>query len=240
MLDMSWDVDHLHVHCTYITYFLICLQRPQVLQGWLAYMKHPVRNAGLGLAFLYMTVLGFDSITWSYCLLQVHIHYKKKCEFPRFHLNTKSLPNDTDHGQKPPKNSSRGWDFILNQYFLGGLRVNSGPPHGRVCSDWIGRGSHISSGKVRKISAFHISCNYNEQNMYFFHTEKTTNELFLFSTAVKGYVSIAFLICFSASSGSVQYQESLRTIKLAVFLIGAVHILRNTNLGSRETPPSPL
>ena len=41
-------------------------------------MKHPVRNAGLGLAFLYMTVLGFDSITWSYCLLQVHIHYKKK------------------------------------------------------------------------------------------------------------------------------------------------------------------
>ena len=135
-------------------------------------MKHPVRNAGLGLAFLYMTVLGFDSITWSYCLLQVHIHYKKKCEFPRFHLNTKSLPNDTDHGQKPPKNSSRGWDFILNQYFLGGLRVNSGPPHGRVCSDWIGRGSHISSGKVRKISAFHISCNYNEQNMYFFHTEK--------------------------------------------------------------------
>jgi len=34
------------------------------------YMKHPVRNAGLGLAFLYMTVLGFDSITWSYCLLQ--------------------------------------------------------------------------------------------------------------------------------------------------------------------------
>ena len=36
-------------------------------------MKHPVRNAGLGLAFLYMTVLGFDSITWSYCLLQVHL-----------------------------------------------------------------------------------------------------------------------------------------------------------------------
>jgi len=39
-------------------------------QGWVTYMKHPVRNAGLGLAFLYMTVLGFDSITWSYCLLQ--------------------------------------------------------------------------------------------------------------------------------------------------------------------------
>ena len=46
-------------------------------QGWLTYMKHPVRNAGLGLAFLYMTVLGFDSITWSYCLLQVHISKQK-------------------------------------------------------------------------------------------------------------------------------------------------------------------
>ena len=42
-------------------------------------MKHPVRNAGLGLAFLYMTVLGFDSITWSYCLLQVHI-FKQICK----------------------------------------------------------------------------------------------------------------------------------------------------------------
>ena len=33
-------------------------------------MKHSVRNAGLGLAFLYMTVLGFDNITWGYCLSQ--------------------------------------------------------------------------------------------------------------------------------------------------------------------------
>ena len=33
-------------------------------------MKHPVRNAGLGLAFLYMTVLGFDNITYAYCLDQ--------------------------------------------------------------------------------------------------------------------------------------------------------------------------
>jgi iron-regulated transporter 1 len=39
-------------------------------RAWVAYIRHPVRNAGLGLAFLFMTVLGFDSITWSYCLLQ--------------------------------------------------------------------------------------------------------------------------------------------------------------------------
>lgn len=31
--------------------------------GWAVYMADPVRNAGLGLACLYMTVLGFDSIT---------------------------------------------------------------------------------------------------------------------------------------------------------------------------------
>ena len=39
-------------------------------QAWISYMKHSVRNAGLGLAFLYMTVLGFDNITWGYCLSQ--------------------------------------------------------------------------------------------------------------------------------------------------------------------------
>jgi len=39
-------------------------------QGWLFYFHHPVRNAGLGLSFLYMTVLGLDSITWSYSLIQ--------------------------------------------------------------------------------------------------------------------------------------------------------------------------
>ena len=37
-------------------------------QAWISYMKHSIRNAGLGLAFLYMTVLGFDNITWGYCL----------------------------------------------------------------------------------------------------------------------------------------------------------------------------
>lgn len=39
-------------------------------QGWRYYMTHKVRNAGLGLAFLYMTVLGFGGITWAYCLMQ--------------------------------------------------------------------------------------------------------------------------------------------------------------------------
>ncbi len=40
------------------------------LKAWLSYMRHPARDAGLGLAFLYMTVLGFDNITWGYCLSQ--------------------------------------------------------------------------------------------------------------------------------------------------------------------------
>jgi len=40
------------------------------LAGWRTYFTHPVRNAGLGLACLYMTVLGFDNITYGFCLLQ--------------------------------------------------------------------------------------------------------------------------------------------------------------------------
>ena len=39
-------------------------------RGWRYYCSHRVRNAGLGLALLFMTVLGFDTITWSYSLLQ--------------------------------------------------------------------------------------------------------------------------------------------------------------------------
>jgi len=42
----------------------------ETIEGWKTYLTHPVRNAGLGLAFLYMTVLGFDNITYGYCLLQ--------------------------------------------------------------------------------------------------------------------------------------------------------------------------
>merc|ERR1712045_811945 len=42
----------------------------EALAGWRIYLNHPVRNAGLGLAFLFLTVLGFDNITYGYCLLQ--------------------------------------------------------------------------------------------------------------------------------------------------------------------------
>merc|ERR1712079_721646 len=45
------------------------------IDGWKTYMTHPVRNAGLGLAFLFMTVLGFDNITYGYCLLQGVPHF---------------------------------------------------------------------------------------------------------------------------------------------------------------------
>merc|ERR1719219_2898933 len=42
----------------------------EALAGWRTYINHPVRNAGLGLAFLFLTVLGFDNITYGFCLLQ--------------------------------------------------------------------------------------------------------------------------------------------------------------------------
>jgi len=38
--------------------------------AWSTYMRHSVRDAGLGLAFLYMTVLGFDSITIAFAYSQ--------------------------------------------------------------------------------------------------------------------------------------------------------------------------
>lgn len=34
-----------------------------LFNGWKTYMRHKVARAGIGLAFLYMTVLGFDNIT---------------------------------------------------------------------------------------------------------------------------------------------------------------------------------
>ena len=34
------------------------------------YWNHPVRNAGIGLALLYMTVLGFGNITYGYLIMQ--------------------------------------------------------------------------------------------------------------------------------------------------------------------------
>ena len=40
------------------------------ITSWRIYLRHDVRNAGIGLACLYMTVLGFDSITTSYAYSQ--------------------------------------------------------------------------------------------------------------------------------------------------------------------------
>ena len=40
------------------------------LKSWKVYFTHEVRNAGIGLACLYMTVLGFDSITMGYAYSQ--------------------------------------------------------------------------------------------------------------------------------------------------------------------------
>jgi len=42
----------------------------QAYDGWRTYMKHSVMKAGIGLACLYMTVLGFDNITYGFCLMQ--------------------------------------------------------------------------------------------------------------------------------------------------------------------------
>jgi len=39
-------------------------------EGWKDYFQHSVRYAGIGLALLYMTVLGFDNITYGYVLTQ--------------------------------------------------------------------------------------------------------------------------------------------------------------------------
>jgi len=39
-------------------------------KSWSMYNGHPVRNAGIGLSCLYMTVLGLDSITVGFCLHQ--------------------------------------------------------------------------------------------------------------------------------------------------------------------------
>lgn len=47
-----------------------CSRLATSINAWILYMKYPVRNAGLGLAFIYMTVLGFDNITYGYCLQQ--------------------------------------------------------------------------------------------------------------------------------------------------------------------------
>ena len=44
--------------------FLACVK------GWKLYVTYSVRNAGFAFACLYMTVLGFDNITYGFCLHQ--------------------------------------------------------------------------------------------------------------------------------------------------------------------------
>ena len=42
----------------------------EVFQGWKSYCGHGVRDAGIGMALLWLTVLGFDNITLGYCKQQ--------------------------------------------------------------------------------------------------------------------------------------------------------------------------
>ena len=39
-------------------------------KGWKLYMTYPIRNAGFAMGCLYMTVLGFDNITYGFILQQ--------------------------------------------------------------------------------------------------------------------------------------------------------------------------
>ena len=43
----------------------------QTIEAWKIFMNHPTRNAGFGLALLYLTVLNFDNITYGLCAFQV-------------------------------------------------------------------------------------------------------------------------------------------------------------------------
>jgi len=48
----------------------LCEKIRATCRGWKLYMTHPTRNAGLCLAFFYMTVLAFGNTLWAYSLLQ--------------------------------------------------------------------------------------------------------------------------------------------------------------------------
>uniref|UniRef100_A0A671LP62 Solute carrier family 40 member n=1 Tax=Sinocyclocheilus anshuiensis TaxID=1608454 RepID=A0A671LP62_9TELE len=63
------------LHLQEISRIPVCLHRLRgllstCLEGWRAYYRQPVFLAGLGLAFLYTTVLGFDCITTGYAYTQ--------------------------------------------------------------------------------------------------------------------------------------------------------------------------
>ncbi|XP_023820442.1 solute carrier family 40 member 1-like isoform X1 [Oryzias latipes] len=66
---------NLSVHSKDITKVPLCFRRFRWLvstckDGWMAYYHQPVFLAGMGLAFLYTTVLGFDCITTGYAYTQ--------------------------------------------------------------------------------------------------------------------------------------------------------------------------
>ena len=42
-----------------------------LFSGWRTYSSHPVREAGLGLALLYLTVLAPVNVTWGFATNQV-------------------------------------------------------------------------------------------------------------------------------------------------------------------------
>ncbi|KPP77549.1 solute carrier family 40 member 1-like [Scleropages formosus] len=63
------------IHLKQVSSLPLCLRRIRWLlstckEGWKAYYRQPVFLAGMGLAFLYTTVLGFDCITTGYAYTQ--------------------------------------------------------------------------------------------------------------------------------------------------------------------------
>ncbi|XP_041102705.1 solute carrier family 40 member 1 [Polyodon spathula] len=66
---------HISLHLKDITHLPLCLRKLKWLlitckDGWKAYYRQSVFLAGMGLAFLYTTVLGFDCITTGYAYTQ--------------------------------------------------------------------------------------------------------------------------------------------------------------------------
>ncbi|XP_068615143.1 ferroportin [Brachionichthys hirsutus] len=66
---------HTRLHLKEITRLPLCFRRFRWLvstckDGWRAYYRQPIFLAGMGLAFLYTTVLGFDCITTGYAYTQ--------------------------------------------------------------------------------------------------------------------------------------------------------------------------
>uniref|UniRef100_A0A672LRS6 Solute carrier family 40 member n=1 Tax=Sinocyclocheilus grahami TaxID=75366 RepID=A0A672LRS6_SINGR len=72
---MEHQKESTSLHLQEISRIPVCLHRLRGLlstcwEGWRAYYRQPVFLAGLGLAFLYTTVLGFDCITTGYAYTQ--------------------------------------------------------------------------------------------------------------------------------------------------------------------------